>query len=205
MIRRATAIMTAFAVFSSMALPVHAQEFPATTDLPAEIINPDMTTPLSGADAADVREAVTRVYLAEDARDRAALEAVVTEDFVQEHAIYGETRGARAFADFVINAPQAFDRYRHMAMNVVTRGTGPDSAEALSYILVLNLHPADEAAAAALPSILAHGVVRDRLVRLEDGWRISHRIYDQFAVSAGVVPDRDVRLNASRSIASDEE
>lgn len=205
MIRKSLGLATALIALMSQSLPAHAQDFPTTTNLPIEVVNPDFATPLSGSDAVAVREAVIRVYLAEDARDRAALEAVVTEDFIQQHALYGELQGPKAFADFVIDSPQAFDRYRHMAMNVVTRGTGPNSAEALSYILVLDLHPADEAKATALPRILAHGVVRDRLVRKEDGWRIAHRVYDQFAVAAAVVPDRDARLGASRTIASSDE
>lgn len=181
-----------------------AQDFPSVTELPAHIVEPNAATPLSGADAIAVHETVTRVYLAEDARNGVALKQLVTDDFVQDHGIYGRLEGPDAFESFVLDNPLAFDHYRHMAMNIVTKATGDNEAEAVSYILVLNVHPTDESQAAGLPNILAHGVVRDRLEKEDGQWRIAHRIYDQFAVTASVVPDQETRLNAARTVSAND-
>ncbi|MEM9190310.1 MAG: nuclear transport factor 2 family protein [Myxococcota bacterium] len=178
------------------------QPFPLTTELPDALVDPVQATPLPPADALAIREAVTRIYLAEDSRNAAALRHLVTTDFVQEHSLYGHIEGGRAFADWVLEHPTAFDRYRHVALNTVTRSTGTDSGEALSYVLVIEAHPDEEPTAAVLPRILATGVVRDRFVREEGRWRIAHRIYDQFAVTAAVLADRRTRLDASAPLHS---
>ncbi|MEL6977321.1 MAG: nuclear transport factor 2 family protein [Pseudomonadota bacterium] len=176
-------------------------DFPMATALPSAIVNPESARPLSGEDAATVRETVTRIYLAEDARDVSALKALVTDDFVQEHSVYGTLSGGDAFAGWVADNPAAFDRFRHMSMNTVTRASGDDGAEAVSYILVLELFPKPGEENAALPRILAHAVVRDRLVKANGRWRIAHRVYDQFAVPADIVPDRKAQLEVARTIA----
>lgn len=175
-------------------------EFPMATALPSAIVNPESATPLSGDDAAMVRETVTRIYLAEDARDVSALKALVTEDFVQQHSVYGTLSGGDTFAAWVADNPAAFDRFRHMSMNTVTRALGDKAAEAVSYILVLELFPKPGEENAALPRILAHAVVRDRLAKANGRWRIAHRVYDQFAVPADIVPDRQSQIDLARSI-----
>ncbi len=197
--------LLAAAMTLSVAVPVLAQSFPTTTDLPAGIVDPATASPLATADAMAVHETVTRIYLAEDSRNAEALENLVTDDFVQDHALYGQIKGNEAFAQWVLDNPAAFDRYRHIALNIVSRATGPDSAEALSYVLVVNAHPTDEATAAAFPKILALGVVRDRLIKKDGRWFIEHRIYDQFAVTASALADRDARLNASKTLADSSE
>jgi|GEM_PF-7114584 len=180
-----------------------ADEFPTETALPNALVDPLQVTHLSSDDSSQIREVIARIYLAEDARTYGAFASLLTDDYVQEHSVYGRLEGSAAFVDWLKANPQAFDRYRHMALNTVTRALGAQSAEALSYILVLDLHPAPGSNATALPRILAHGVVRDTL-RKEDGlWRVSQRVYDQFAVSAAVVPDRSARLAATREIEAD--
>lgn len=193
----------AAAAMFSITIPALAQDFPNTTELPAAIIDPIEASPLSGADALAVHETVTRIYLAEDSRNAEALANLVTDDFVQDHVLYGQITGNEEFGQWVLENPAAFDHYRHIALNIVSRATGIDEAEALSYVLVVNAHPRDEAAALALPNILAIGVVRDRLVKENGRWLIEHRAYDQFAVTASVLADRDTRLNASRTLDSD--
>lgn len=192
--------LIAAAIVLSVTVPALAQEFPPKTDLSASIVDPAEASPLEGADALAVHETVTRVYLAEDSRNATALTNLVTDNFVQDHALYGRITGAEAFGQWVLDNPAAFDRYRHVALNIVSRATGPASAEALSYVLVVNAHPRDEATATALPNILALGVVRDRLIKESGKWFIEHRIYDQFAVTASAMADRSARLNASRTL-----
>lgn len=182
----------------------YAEEFPARTTLPDALVNPANVTYLSGDDANQIRETVQRVYLAEDSRNYDAFRHLLSRDYVQEHSLYGRLEGSQAFIDWMKANPQGFDRYRHMALNTVTSAVGKDKAYAVSYLLVLELHPNKESDAKDLPRILAHGVVRDQLVKRDGRWLISHRTYDQFAVTASVAADREVRINASRYIAIDE-
>ncbi|WP_299410419.1 nuclear transport factor 2 family protein [uncultured Roseobacter sp.] len=195
--------LLAATLFATSTAPLFAQSFPLETQLPAPLVDPALATPLSGADAIAVHEVVTRVYLAEDSRNAAALANLVTDDFVQDHTLYGQVVGDEEFSQWVLDNPTAFDRYRHVALNIVTRQVGPDAAEALSYVMVVEAHAANEEAAPALPRILAMGVVRDALVKEGGRWRIKHRIYDQFAVTAAVLEDPGLRLQASGAIASD--
>lgn len=190
----------ALMIGSTIALPVVAGEFSKVTTLPAELVQPDLAVPLPPADAIAIHELVTRIYLAEDSRDLNALRQLVTEDLVHEHTVYGKLEGVENFVGFVRDNPGAFDRFRHQALNIVTRQTGPDKAEALSYILVLQVHPVEGEDALALPRIIGQGVVRDRLAKVGGRWRIAHRVYDQFSVSAALVPDRAARENYASTI-----
>ncbi|GLS27486.1 nuclear transport factor 2 family protein [Marinibactrum halimedae] len=179
------------------------ETFPTQTSLPNNLVNPAQVSYLSGEDANKVRETVQRVYLAEDARNYDAFRHLLTKDYQQQHSIYGRLEGVETFINWLKSNPQAFDRYRHMALNTVTSAVGQGKAQAVSYLLVLDLHPAKESDARDLPRILAHGVVRDQLVKKDDRWLITHRIYDQFAVAAAVVADREVRIKASRYLVSE--
>ncbi|MEL7304780.1 MAG: enoyl-CoA hydratase-related protein [Myxococcota bacterium] len=192
------ALSRARAFNRSRAASLVERDFPTTTRLPAELVNADSVQPLASEESVAVHETVTRVYLAEDSRDPAALKSLVTEDFVQEHIVYGRLQGRDAFADWVVNNPAAFDGYRHMSINIVTSALGENEAQALSYILVVEVHPEAEIQATALPRILGHGVVRDRLVKQAGRWLIAQRTYDQFAVPAAVMGSRDARLRIAQ-------
>lgn len=169
-------------------------DFPDRTVLPEELVQPDAGDRLRGDDALAIHELIARVYLAEDSRDFTALRQLVTPDLVHDHSLYGRAVGPEGLVALVRDHPERFDGLRHQAFNVATRAIGPDSAEAVSYILVAQLGGGD---VVDLPRILGHGVVRDRLVRVAGRWRIAHRVYDQFALAGAVVADADARRSAA--------
>jgi hypothetical protein len=170
---------------------------PKTTHLPLSTVRLEEASPLTGTDAIAVHELLNRVYLAEDTRDGDALRQCVTTDFVQVHSLFGTLSGREAFARWVLDNPQFFDGIRHQAVNSTTRTTGPDSAQAVSYILVFQLFSDDGATAALLPRIIGHGVVTDSVSRDGGIWRLAHRTYDQFSLLPDFVPDAAIRSKAS--------
>jgi len=107
--------------------------------------------------------------------------------------------GRETLANWVIDNPEFFDGIRHMAGNIAVSADGIDRAKAVSYIYVFQLF-SDIYDASKLPRILAHGIVRDRLVKENGCWKIAHRIYDQFAVQSEVVPALKIREQASQTI-----
>ncbi len=70
---------------------------------------------------------------------------------------------------------------RHLSGSVLVRSTGPDTAEAESYLLMFqDLLPEDATAgndeeAEKSPTLLVMGYYRDRLRRTSDGWKVAHR------------------------------
>jgi hypothetical protein len=193
----------------ALATPASAQtqpQSPATlpvvagTRLPHGLVAPP-TAALAPDDAMAVHELVTRVYLAEDSRDYDALRAIFTADAVHAHALYGTVVGGPAIAEFVRSSPQGFDGIRHHAYNIVTRSTGANRAEALSYVMPVRLFPQAGQAAGDAPRILGHGVVRDELVKQDGAWRIARRTYDQFSVWPGAVGgDAAILARAARAV-----
>jgi hypothetical protein len=166
------------------------------TQLPVDVVRWQTAKPLPAADTIAIYELLHRVYLAEDSRDREALRQTITHDFVQDHSIVGRVTGRDAFADWVLSIPDFFDGRRHMAINIAVAAGEPGEAFAVHFLFVFELFAAGREAA-GLPRVLAHGVVRDRLVRAEGTWLIAHRIYDQFALFPGAVPDAERRAQGA--------
>ena len=108
--------------------------------------------------------------------------------------------------EWVKNNPVGFDGIRHNCLNSITRGVGRDSAESVSYILVLQLFPAQsrnespsEKLDSLLPRTIGHGVVCDRWIRKEDRWYLQHRVYQQMSVNAAFLPDDAMREAAAQT------
>jgi hypothetical protein len=173
---------------------------PKTTNLPTSVVRVNEATPLSGIDAVAIHELLNRIYLAEDSRDGDALRQSVTADFVQVHSLFGTLSGREAFACWVLDNPQFFDGFRHQAINAVTRATGSDSAQAVSYILVFQVFSDDIGTAQLLPRIIGHGVVTDTILRDGTSWRLAHRTYDQFSLSSAFLSDESLRMAASKIV-----
>jgi SnoaL-like domain len=71
---------------------------------------------------------------------------------------------------------------RHLSASVLVRSTGPDTAEAQSYLLMYkDLLPDGVEArdhdgeAEKSPTLLVLGYYHDRFVRTSDGWKVAHR------------------------------
>ena len=172
------------------------------TQLPAGVCDPSSALPqaLSVDDRTQITELLHRIYLCEDSRDHAALQQILTEDYVNEHPLFGRHDSASSFLEWLQNTPAGFDGIRHHCLNCVTRGTGTDTAESVSYLLVLQLFPAasrDEAPSqtmdSMLPRIIGQGVVVDSWMLRENRWYLRHRIYQQMSINASFLPDSDQR------------
>lgn len=170
------------------------------THLPLEVIRNDEAKALEPIDVIAVCELLNRIYLAEDSRDADALRQCVTIDLSHHHSLYGSLRGREAFVNWVLSNPQFFDGLRHQAVNIVTSSEGSDSARVVSYINVFQLFSEDEALTSVLPRLIAHGVVRDKIVKEDGKWRISERIYDQLSVLGSLIPDTTLRAKASEHL-----
>jgi hypothetical protein len=146
---------------------------PKTTALPVGIVRAAEATPLNAIDSMAIHELIARVYLAEDLRDREALEQAVTENYVQLHTVYGRIEGRTNFASWVLDNPAYFDGFRHHAFNIVTKSEGVNRASAVSYIMVLQVFSSDPAIVPSLPRAIGHGVVKDRLVKEGEHWLLT--------------------------------
>jgi hypothetical protein len=89
---------------------------------------------------------------------------------------------------------------RHMALDLAVTSDGNDRAVALHYLLAIRVFSSDPKTT-DLPQTLAHGVVRDQLVKDKGTWRLAHRISDQVSIQPSVLPDAGVRAQAARVIA----
>ena len=170
----------------------------ARTLSPAALLSPREEAPLSAEDRLAIHELIARNYLVEDTRDEAHLASIVTEDFRQEHAIFGVTEGRDGLAALLRDNPVLFDGIRHQAVNITTVATGPDTAEAVHYIIVMQVHAMDAEPPVPLPRPIGHGVVRDQLVKREARWLVHRRVYDQMSVAADLLPENQRRAAARR-------
>lgn len=169
---------------------------------PAALLSLKEEAPLSAEDRLAIHELIARNYLVEDTRDKENLAAIVTEDFKQEHVIFGATDGRDGLAALLRDNPELFDGIRHQAVNIAAIGTGPDTAEAVHYIIVMQVHAIGAEPAAPLPRPIGHGVVRDRLVKQNGRWLIHRRVYDQMSIAADLLPEEQ-RLSAARRLTPD--
>src|SRR5580704_19319601 len=75
---------------------------------------------------------------------------------------------------------------RHLSASVLVRSTGPDTAEAVSYLAmykdlppegdeILPEGPGGEGQTTKSPTLLVLGYYRDRFRRTSDGWKVAHR------------------------------
>jgi hypothetical protein len=70
----------------------------------------------------------------------------------------------------------------------------------VSYINVFQVFSEDDALKLVLPRLIAHGVVRDRVVKENGKWQIAERIYDQLSVLGSLIPDTTLRAKASENL-----
>ncbi|MBE9048351.1 nuclear transport factor 2 family protein [Pleurocapsales cyanobacterium LEGE 10410] len=182
--------------------------FHDVTELPNGFCDPDSALPteLSTSDRVQITELLHRVYLCEDSRDYAALKKILTEDYINEHPLFGKHESASSFVEWFKNTPAGFDGIRHHCLNSITRGVGQDVAESVSYILVIQLFPAEsrgespsEELDSLLPRTIGHGVVRDRWIKQNDRWYLQHRIYQQMSINSAFLPDGNMREDAART------
>lgn len=178
------------------------------TELPAGFCDPESvsTEALSVSDRFQITELLHRIYLCEDSRDHNALEKILTEEYINEHPLFGRHESASSFIQWLNDNPAGFDGIRHHCLNSITRKAGNDAAESVSYLLVTQLFPAasrnespNEAMDAALPRIIGHGVVVDRWIRQNGQWYLRHRVYQQMSINSTFLPDSRKREEVAQT------
>ena len=178
------------------------------TELPEGFCDPDSALPteLSISDRIQITELLHRVYLCEDSRDNAALKKILSEDYINEHPLFGKHQSASSFIEWFKNTPTGFDGIRHHCLNSITRAVSQDIAESVSYILVIQLFPAEsrnespsEELDSLLPRTIGHGVVCDRWIKQNDRWYLQHRVYQQMSINSAFLPDSNKREDAART------
>ena len=170
----------------------------ARTISPDVFLSPNDEMVLAAEDRLAIHELIARNYLIEDTRAESHLASIVTEDFRQIHTIFGVTEGREGLAALLRDNPALFDGIRHQAVNITAIGTGPETAEAVHYIIVMQVHSIDAEPAASLPRPIGHGVVRDQLVKQGGRWLIHRRVYDQMSVAEDLLPAKERRAAARR-------
>ena len=170
------------------------------TQLPSAVVRTDALRALPAADTVAIHQLINRVYLAEDSLDREALRQAVTADFVLEDSVTGRSDGRDAFADLVVRGADFRAGNRHMVLNLAVSGAGKNQAVAVHYLVAVRAFGM-KAETADLPRLLAHGVVRDQLVKEHGSWRLAHRISDQVSISPTILPDAALRTQAARVVA----
>ena len=175
---------------------------PQCTISPAKFLTPSISNGLSVEDRLAIYELIARNYLVEDTRDEMHLAAIVTEDFRQEHPLFGATESRDGLAALLRDNPTLFDGIRHQALNVVAAGIDDEAAEAVHYIMVTQVHAIGDVPSAPLPRIIGHGVVRDQLVKQGGRWLIHRRVYEQMSIAPDMVPEAQ-RLVAAQRLTAD--
>ena len=181
--------------------------FNDVTELPKGFCDPESALPtLSMSDRVQITELLHRIYLCEDSRDYAALEKILTKNYINEHPLFGKHESASDFIDWFKDTPAGFDGIRHHCLNSITRNTGDRTAESVSYLLVTQLFPAasrnespSEEIDAVLPRIIGHGIVVDRWIKPNDRWYLRHRIYQQMSINSNFLPDSQKREDIART------
>ncbi|MEO0835887.1 MAG: nuclear transport factor 2 family protein [Cyanobacteria bacterium J06642_3] len=182
--------------------------FHDVTELPTGFCNPETTleSELSVSDRLQITELLHRIYLCEDSRDYDALKRILVDDYINEHPLFGKHESASSFLEWLASNPAGFDGIRHNCLNSITRGGSKGIAESVSYILVLQLFPAQsrnespsEELDPLLPRTIAHGVVVDRWIKKENRWYLQHRVYQQMSVNGAFLPDDATRQAAAKT------
>ena len=134
-------------------------------------------------------------YLAEDTHDEMHIAAIVTEDFRQEHPLFGVTEGRDGLAALLRDNPALFDGRCHQALNVVAAGVDDEAAY---YIMVTQVHAIDDVPSVPLLRIIGHGVVRDQLDKQGGRWLIHCRVYEQMPIASDMEPEAQRLIPAQR-------
>ena len=79
------------------------------------------STELVISDRVQITELLHRIYLCEDSRDYAALEKILTKNYINEHPLFGRHESASSFIEWFKSTPGGFDGIRHHCLNSITR------------------------------------------------------------------------------------
>ncbi|HZX05601.1 nuclear transport factor 2 family protein [Kribbella sp.] len=128
-------------------------------------------TPIDPADGRELENLILRyAELVDDGDFTAVAELLADATYRGSGApLQGRAEIEQWFRDTLIVYPDGTPRTQHVTTNIAIEADGNDTAEARSYVTVL------QAVDGAVPQVIAAGRYRDRFERRAGGWRWTER------------------------------
>ena len=154
-----------------------------STQLPDALFAQYATAALPATDKLEITEKLHLLELIFDTRRYDVMDAILTEDFVFDHALAKRLDRDSFKQLWQENAPVLLDGIRHQLNNVLVYGNPDGTATAVAYLNVLKFAMAADTEKSDTPSLLAHAVQVVQF-RQENGvWKLASLTIDQMAVS----------------------
>ena len=162
-----------------------AQTLAQSTQLPDALFNQYITA-TAALPTADKLEIIEKLHLLElifDTRRYDVMDAILTEDFVLDHALAKRLDRDSFKQLWQENAPVLLDGIRHQLNNVLVYGNPDGTATAVAYLNILKFSVAPKADKVDTPRLLAHAVQVVQLRQENGAWKLANLTIDQMAVS----------------------
>ncbi|MEM9004204.1 MAG: nuclear transport factor 2 family protein [Cyanobacteria bacterium P01_F01_bin.86] len=156
-----------------------------STQLP-DALFAQYTTATAALPAADKLEIIEKLHLLElifDTRRYDVMDAILTEDFVLNHALAKRLDRDSFKQLWQDNASVLLDGIRHQLNNILVYGNPDGTATAVAYLNVLKFAIAPDGEKVDTPSLLAHAVQVVQFRRENNVWKLASLTIDQMAVS----------------------
>ncbi|NDJ25558.1 hypothetical protein GS682_28880 [Nostoc sp. B(2019)] len=142
--------------------------------------------PANNLAAADKLEIIEKLYLLElifDTRRYEVMDAIVTEDFVMDHALAKRMDRASFKQLWQDNEAVLLDGIRHQLTNIIVYPNQDGTATAIAYLNVLKFANTPTLSKTDNPALLAHAVQVVQFRKENHVWKLAHLTIDQMAVS----------------------
>jgi hypothetical protein len=136
--------------------------------------------------AADKLEIIEKLHLLElifDTRRYEIMDAILTEDFVMDHALAKRLDRASFKQLWQDNEAVLLNGIRHQLTNVIVYPNHDETATAIAYLNVLKFANTSTLSKTDNPALLAHAVQVVQFRKENDVWKLAHLTIDQMAVS----------------------
>lgn len=156
-----------------------------STQLPDAVFD-QYATATAALPAADKLEIIEKLHLLElifDTRRYDVMDAILTEDFVFDHALAKRLDRDSFKQLWQDNASILLDGIRHQLNNVLVYGNPDGTATAVAYLNVLKFAVTPNADKIDTPRLLAHAVQVAQLRQENGAWKLASLTIDQMVVS----------------------
>lgn len=131
------------------------------------------TTALTAEDRFAINDCLARYCFALDDRDFGKLEQVFAPDIVWQYGTFGSGTDSASLVDMITASLSTIAKTQHLLGTSVAEAT-PEGAYARTYVSAQHVQHAAEAG----HLFMVAGWYHDHLVRVDDGWRIARRTYE---------------------------
>ncbi|MBD0303353.1 MAG: nuclear transport factor 2 family protein [Tolypothrix sp. T3-bin4] len=143
----------------------------------------ESTYKLAAADKLEITEKLYLLELIFDTRRYEIMDAILTEDFVMDHALAKRLDRASFKQLWQDNEAALLNGIRHQLTNVIVYADNDDTATAIAYLNVLKFTNTSTLSKTNNPVLLAHAVQVVQFRKEKDVWKLAHLTIDQMAVS----------------------